>query len=43
MGLRHLDNHDVDIIIVDGQIKNEGIGIAVMNRMKKAANEHILV
>lgn len=44
-GLRYLDsrNADVDVnvnvIIVDGSIKKDGVGAAVFNRLRKAANE----
>jgi L-threonylcarbamoyladenylate synthase len=40
-GLRFLDGSDVDVIIVDGSIKNEGVGTAVLNRLRKAADELI--
>ncbi len=40
-GLRHLDTGDVDIIIVDGSVKCDGVGVAVLNRLRKAANELI--
>ncbi|MDO9518538.1 MAG: L-threonylcarbamoyladenylate synthase [Methanosarcinaceae archaeon] len=52
-GLRYLDERDVDIsvsvsvnvnvIIVDGSIKCDGVGVAVLNRLRKAANELIEV
>lgn len=40
-GLRYLDEMDVDIIVVDGSITHEGIGAAVLNRLRKAADEII--
>jgi len=40
-GLRHLDLQDVDVIIADGSIGIAGIGVAVLNRLKKAADELI--
>lgn len=42
-GLRYLDLEDVDVIIADGSIGIDGIGAAVMNRLKKAADELIEV
>ncbi|HJH30191.1 MAG TPA: threonylcarbamoyl-AMP synthase [Methanosarcinaceae archaeon] len=46
-GLRYLDGEDVDvsvsIIIVDGSVKCCGVGVAVLNRLRKAANELIEV
>ena len=46
-GLRYLDGRDVDvnvdIIIVDGSVKCDGVGVAVLNRLRKAANELIEV
>ncbi|WP_292484490.1 L-threonylcarbamoyladenylate synthase [Methanohalobium sp.] len=42
-GLRTLDNLNLDVIIVDGSIKHEGIGSAVINRLQKAANEIIVL
>ncbi|MCS3924661.1 L-threonylcarbamoyladenylate synthase [Methanosalsum natronophilum] len=38
-GLRYFDDNNFDIIIVDGNINNEGIGVAVLNRLRKAADE----
>lgn len=38
-GLRYLDEMDVDVIIVDGSITHEGVGAAVLNRLRKAADE----
>ena len=42
-GLRHLDLKDVDVIIADGSMGNDrvGVGVAVMNRLRKAADELI--
>ncbi len=42
-GLRHLDLEDVDVIIADGSIGSDrvGVGVAVLNRLKKAADELI--
>lgn len=44
-GLRYLDGRDIDvsIIIVDGSVKQDGVGAAVFNRLRKAANELIEV
>lgn len=54
-GLRYLDGGDVDgdvnvnvnvgvdIILVDGSVKCDGVGAAVLNRLRKAANELIEV
>ena len=42
-GLRELDSRGVDVIIVDGLIKREGVGAAVLNRIRKAADEQINV
>lgn len=42
-GLRYLDNRDVDVIILDGSITHEGVGAAVYNRSRKAADELIKV
>ncbi|MBC2702605.1 MAG: threonylcarbamoyl-AMP synthase [ANME-2 cluster archaeon] len=42
-GLRYLDLEDVDVIIADGSIVIDGIGTAVLNRLKKAADELIEV
>jgi len=39
---RDFDDHKVDIIIVEG-VKQEGFGLALMNRAKKAASEYIKV
>lgn len=36
-GLRTLDDMQVDIIIADGSFLQQNVGIAVMNRLKKAA------
>ncbi len=42
-GLRYLDMEDTDVIIADGSIGIAGIGAAVLNRLKKAADELIEV
>ena len=42
-GLRYLDMEDIDVIIADGSIGIAGIGAAVLNRLKKAADELIEV
>jgi L-threonylcarbamoyladenylate synthase len=41
-GLRHLDKQNIDIIIADGGLKDEGMGAAVINRLKKAADELVV-
>lgn len=41
-GLRYLDDCNVDIIIAEGY-PDEGIGIAVMNRLKKAAGGNLVM
>ncbi|WP_440952462.1 L-threonylcarbamoyladenylate synthase [Methanococcoides sp. FTZ1] len=41
MGLRHLDNTNLDLIVVDGTLNKEGIGAAVFNRLRKAADRII--
>ncbi|ABE51156.1 L-threonylcarbamoyladenylate synthase [Methanococcoides burtonii] len=43
MGLRHLDNKEIDIILVDGTLKTDGIGAAIFNRLRKAADEIIKI
>ncbi|NPE29203.1 threonylcarbamoyl-AMP synthase [Methanococcoides sp. SA1] len=43
MGLRHLDNKEVDIILVDGTLRTDGIGTAIFNRLRKAADEIIKI
>lgn len=40
-GLRYLDMEDTDVIIADGSIGIAGIGAAVLNRLKKAADKLI--
>ena len=35
--LRHLDAHGVDMIIVEG-VAEEGLGVAVMDRLRRAAS-----
>lgn len=42
-GLRYLDERKVDVIIVDGSFKPDGIGMAVFNRVRKAADMIIKV
>jgi len=42
-GLRYLDMEDTDVIIADGSMGIAGIGAAVLNRLKKAADELIEV
>ena len=42
-GLRYLDMEDIDVIIADGSIGIAGIGAAVLNRLKKAADKLIEV
>ncbi|RLG27408.1 threonylcarbamoyl-AMP synthase, partial [Methanosarcinales archaeon] len=38
-GIRYLDGRNVDVIIADGSMRSDGIGAAVRNRLKKAADE----
>ncbi|MCL7475049.1 MAG: L-threonylcarbamoyladenylate synthase [ANME-2 cluster archaeon] len=38
-GLRYLDQKDLDVIIADGWIGEDGVGEAVRNRLNKAAGE----
>ena len=40
-GLRYLDMEDTDVIIADGSMGIDGIGAAVLNRLKKAADRLI--
>jgi L-threonylcarbamoyladenylate synthase len=42
-GLRYLDERNIDIIIVDGSFRSDGIGMAVFNRIRKAAEMIIKV
>ena len=42
-GLRHLDQQNLDVIIADGGLKDEGIGAAVINRLRKAADELVVI
>ena len=35
--MRYLDGRDVDVIIADGSIQSDGVGAAVLNRLRKAA------
>jgi L-threonylcarbamoyladenylate synthase len=39
--LREFDIENVDVIIAEG-IPNEGLGLAVMNRLRKAAGYNIV-
>lgn len=39
--LRELDNENIDIIIAEG-IEPTGIGLAIMNRLRKASGHHIV-
>ncbi len=41
-GIRYLDGRDVDVIIADGSMRADGIGAAVQNRLKKAADEEFI-
>lgn len=41
-GLRYLDDKKVDIIIAEGY-PEQGVGVAIMNRLKKAAGNQIIV
>ncbi len=43
LGLRYLDGKGTDIIIVDGSFDSNGIGMAVFNRVRKAADMIIKV
>nr|QNO47467.1 threonylcarbamoyl-AMP synthase [Methanosarcinales archaeon ANME-2c ERB4] len=38
-GIRYLDSRNVDVIIADGSMRDDGIGAAVQNRLRKAADE----
>jgi L-threonylcarbamoyladenylate synthase len=40
-GLRYLDQEDLGIIIADGWIGEDGVGVAVRNRLNKAADESL--
>ncbi|NKQ39117.1 MAG: threonylcarbamoyl-AMP synthase, partial [Methanosarcinales archaeon] len=42
-GMRFLDEKKLDLIIVDGSNCYESIGVAIHNRLKKAADECIQV
>lgn len=42
-GLRYLDERNIDQIIVDGSFRPDGIGMAVFNRVRKAADMIIKV
>lgn len=39
--LREFDNHTIDIILAEG-VPLEGLGLAVMNRLRKASGYHII-
>ena len=39
--LREVDNENVDVIIAEG-VPSEGMGLAVMNRLRKASGYHII-
>jgi L-threonylcarbamoyladenylate synthase len=39
--LREMDGQNVDVIIAEG-VSSEGIGLAVMNRLRKASGYHII-
>ena len=41
-GLLSFDSDQVDIILAEG-IDDEGLGLAIMNRMKKAAGGHVVI
>ena len=41
-GLLSFDSDVVDIILAEG-IDDEGLGLAIMNRMKKAAGGHVVI
>ncbi len=43
LGFRYLDGKGIDVLIVDGSFKHEGIGMAVFNRIRKAADMIIKV
>ena len=40
-GIRYLDGRNVDVIIADGSMRGDGIGAAVLNRLRKAADEEL--
>ena len=40
-GLRYLDGRNVDVIIADGSMSDDGIGAAVLNRLRKAADDEL--
>ena len=40
-GIRYLDRRNLDVIIADGSMSADGIGAAVQNRLKKAADEEV--
>lgn len=42
-GLRCFDSKNVDVIVVDGSFDPSGIGMAVFNRIRKAADMIIKV
>ena len=39
--LREVDAENVDVIIAEG-VSSEGIGLAIMNRLRKASGYHII-
>jgi L-threonylcarbamoyladenylate synthase len=39
--LREVDAENVDVIIAEG-VPSEGIGLAIMNRLRKASGYHII-
>ena len=41
-GLLSFDSNQVDIILAEGS-DDEGLGLAIMNRMKKAAGGHVVI
>ena len=41
-GLLSFDSDKVDVILAEG-IDDEGLGLAIMNRMKKAAGGHVVI
>lgn len=40
-GIRYLDSRNVDVIIADGSMSEDGVGAAVQNRLRKAADEEV--
>ena len=41
-GLLSFDSDVVDVILAEG-VDDEGLGLAIMNRMKKAAGGHVIL